>query len=225
MALNLLDITTNNNDLTNNNGVTEVTTNLPFVQSTSAADFERDSIQYLSITDAAQTGLDFAAATAFTIELWIKVESIGITNRIVNKSAGGGTAGYELQVLSVNDKVQFSISDGVANISVTSTNALSTGTWYHLVFRRDTGAADNIEILRATAGGSHSSEGTTADTTTGSLANAEPFEIGAANGGNTLDGITDDVRVWNTARSNAQLDANFEVELVGNESGLVAYWP
>lgn len=219
------DITANNNDLTNNNAVAEVTTGLPFAQSTAAADFETSSSQTLSITDAAQTGLDFAAADSFTFEFWYKPESTGIRHGIINKGAGGGAAGYNVEVRSDNDKVQFIFQDGTNQPSVTSTNALVAGTWYHIACRRDVGA-DNLEILRATAGGSHSSEGTASDTTTGTLANAQPFELGAVPGGGSFaDGVMDDVRIWNTVRSNAQLDANFEIELVGNEAGLVAYWP
>jgi hypothetical protein len=48
-------------------------------------------------------------------------------------------------------------------------------------------------------------------------------------GGNSNDkryyrGVIDEVRVWNVVRTAAQLDANKNRRLAGNEAGLVAYW-
>lgn len=40
----------------------------------------------------------------------------------------------------------------------------------------------------------------------------------------TLDGIIDEVRVWNVARTVQQLNATMKTRLVGNEAGLVGYW-
>ena len=73
MALNLLDITANNNDLTNVNTVTEVTVDLPFGASTSAADFERDSSQKFTAADS----VSLSITGNLTLETWVKFESIG----------------------------------------------------------------------------------------------------------------------------------------------------
>jgi hypothetical protein len=37
-------------------------------------------------------------------------------------------------------------------------------------------------------------------------------------------GLIDEVRVWNTARTQAQIQANMNRTLTGNEPGLVGYW-
>jgi hypothetical protein len=39
-----------------------------------------------------------------------------------------------------------------------------------------------------------------------------------------FDGCIDEVRIWNTARTQQQIQDNMNAELVGNESGLVGYW-
>lgn len=53
-----------------------------------------------------------------------------------------------------------------------------------------------------------------------------PFYIGAEGTGyNTFNGIIKEVRVWNIARSAAQIQSTINSTLVGNESGLVSYWP
>jgi Ca2+-binding RTX toxin-like protein len=40
----------------------------------------------------------------------------------------------------------------------------------------------------------------------------------------TFQGSIDDVRIWNKARTQAEIQANFNRELIGNETGLVGYW-
>ena len=39
-----------------------------------------------------------------------------------------------------------------------------------------------------------------------------------------LNGILDDVRIWNVARTQAEIQANMNIELIGSETGLVGYW-
>src|SRR5262249_33916196 len=39
-----------------------------------------------------------------------------------------------------------------------------------------------------------------------------------------FNGAIDDIRLWNTARSQAAIQASMNARLIGNESGLVGYW-
>jgi len=48
--------------------------------------------------------------------------------------------------------------------------------------------------------------------------------IGSRPGGEFFHGDMDEVRIWNTARSAAEIAANYQRELNGDEPGLVAYW-
>jgi hypothetical protein len=41
---------------------------------------------------------------------------------------------------------------------------------------------------------------------------------------NQYDGGLDEIRMWNVARTQAQIQAAMAVELTGVEAGLVAYW-
>lgn len=55
-----------------------------------------------------------------------------------------------------------------------------------------------------------------------------PFALGANFSGSAarfLDGKLDDVRIWNTVRTAAQINDNKNIELTGSETGLVAYYP
>src|SRR3546814_21125628 len=52
-----------------------------------------------------------------------------------------------------------------------------------------------------------------------------PLAIGAApQGSYRLDGEIDDARIWNAARTPAQIAESASVPLTGNETGLVGYW-
>lgn len=62
----------------------------------------------------------------------------------------------------------------------------------------------------------------------GQPTSAQKFAIGSSqqNGPNQFfKGKISDVRVWNVERTQAQIQANMNVELTGEESGLVAYFP
>jgi hypothetical protein len=50
-------------------------------------------------------------------------------------------------------------------------------------------------------------------------------QSGAASIGSRINGRLDEVRVWNVARTQAQIQANMYKPLTGSESGLVGYWP
>jgi hypothetical protein len=39
-----------------------------------------------------------------------------------------------------------------------------------------------------------------------------------------FNGLVDELRIWNVARTDAEIMANFDKALVGNEAGLVGYW-
>src|SRR3546814_7591854 len=52
-----------------------------------------------------------------------------------------------------------------------------------------------------------------------------PLAIGAApQGSYRWDGEIDDARIWNAARTPAQIAESASVPLTGNETGLVGYW-
>ncbi|WP_035368389.1 LamG domain-containing protein, partial [Dolichospermum circinale] len=57
------------------------------------------------------------------------------------------------------------------------------------------------------------------------LQNNYPVKIGRElNAWNPFAGQIDDVRIWNVARTQAQIQANYNQQLVGNETGLAGYW-
>lgn len=111
-------------------------------------------------------------------------------------------------------------TNGIPTTSlVASIGALSNNTWYHVAGTYD-GSVMKLFLNGVEVGDS---------LTTGSLATNPNVE--AWIGGNPptetshpWHGGIDEVRIWNTARTPAQLIATGNKELTGNEAGLVAYY-
>ena len=51
-----------------------------------------------------------------------------------------------------------------------------------------------------------------------------PSSIIGESGNLCGDGKLDDVRIWNTVRTGAQISANYRTQLTGSQPGLVANW-
>ncbi len=157
----------------------------------------------------------------FTIEAWIKTSSsrtgtqhyqgLGVTHADVAGNANDfGTA-------ILNDR--FAFGTGNPDVTIQSTTLVTTGAWVHVAATRDRSTG----IIRLYVNGTQ--EAMVATTNTNNLNAATNLAIG----GNTIDnryfaGTMDEVRVWNSVRSGAQISANMNTQLVGNEAGLVNYW-
>ena len=50
------------------------------------------------------------------------------------------------------------------------------------------------------------------------------FHIGHADGNSRFNGHIKEVNVWNTALNEDQIQENMNSDLIGDETGLVAYW-
>lgn len=140
-----------NNDLTDNNNIASGTGII-----NNGADLESGSSEYLSITDAAQTGLDFA--TDFSFSMWIKPESVPGANSyfyLINK---GFEAGVDRQYAFIYETFGGSFWDlnisfnGSASASVLhQSHTPSAGTWYHMVVSYDASAGTADFWINGTA--------------------------------------------------------------------------
>jgi hypothetical protein len=163
----------------------------------------------------------------FTVEAWIYIEGTASPNKIVNKGlTNSGTpqnAGYGLRTsFSTARNIDFIIGDSDGSLARIESEELVVNTWQHIVGvreGRDVRLFVNGEVV--------------ANTTTTSVYNVDtniPFAIGVLDRGNfeapseMTDGKIDEVRIWNTARSQAEIVENMNIELNGDESGLAAYY-
>jgi hypothetical protein len=225
MAIDLNDKSGNSNTLTNS-GAAEVTASLPFAASTIAADFEAADPDYMEASDS--TSLSITGDV--TIEFWVKFESTpssGNAVDIVSKSTTtGDQRSYRVGLINNAGTLQlfFAYStDGTfqAGNDVRKNWSPSTATWYHVAIVFDASVPDVTYYVDTVAQGSPvSGSGTSLFNSSSALRLGNNPEGGAA-----LDGVLDEVRVWNTERTSTQIADNYNLELAGNETGLVAYWP
>ncbi len=155
----------------------------------------------------------------FTYEFWVKKSNSGTRYDIISKEDGGNENNDLSILISENNKAVFYTKETSINHTVTSIQTIPTGIWTHIAGVRD-GTSLKVYV-----------NGVLDNTSTGTLQNISNTNVMllAANYnalGNTgfLNGQLDEVRIWNTARTEAELKESMMRTLAGNESNLVAYY-
>lgn len=192
---------------------------------------------YVTFGDTSALGL-----AQFTLEGWVKKEGTGVTT----SSGSGGVSAVPLITKGVGEvdgnnrdlNYFFGIQSGTnvlcadfeegaggsspgLNHPVVGQTALQDNQWYHVAVTYDgatwslylNGKLDGITTINQPVQNlsiQHAGFGTALNST------------GTANG--RFDGSMDEVRIWNYARSQAQILATANTELRGSQSGLVARW-
>jgi len=110
-------------------------------------------------------------------------------------------------------------TNGTTTTLAATVGSLSENTWYHVAATYD-GTTMKL-FLDGTEVGNMSKTG---PLTTNTAADAWIGGNPPTTTGHPWDGAIDEVRIWNTARTQAQLLANSNTELTGNETGLQAYY-
>jgi len=192
-------------------------------QNTHSIKLEASSSQYAFITDANQTGLDLSGD--LTLEAWVKFSSIG-SNQVIMGKWGPNVRQYLITLVSTN-KLRASFSDDGSEsaghiVSFTTNDVVITNTnvWYHIAITFDISEETCVIYINGSS---------VANTKSGSIGNnlyngTANFLIGQQNNVEYLNGLIDDVRVWNDIRTPTEIADNYKKELVGNEAGLVGYW-
>ncbi|SLM27878.1 exported hypothetical protein [Desulfamplus magnetovallimortis] len=160
------------------------------------------------------------SGSTLTLECWINPDDFdtpveGCINLIGTESSGNsaflrlGDGGANMQ------KVQF-VLEISGQKKLWSSTDLSEGTWYHIAGVYDSSTGMKIYINGVLD---------TNNTQTGDFDSNSTFLIGnATNLNRGYDGQMDEVRVWNIARTEAEIKANMHKELTGSETGLITYY-
>lgn len=225
----LTDKTANNNDMDYAGVPTETTSTTPFAGSSTCIDLD-DGVSYLFINDADQTGLDITGD--FTMEFWVRFNSLppntglGGAMYFGGKRGGSGNYGYRTAIYQTSGTYRLWISLSSNGTSETNKEVTwstpSVDTWYHIAYVYDASAGEVDVYVDASQVGS-----TITGMPTSIYDNAAVFNIATINNVASLnvDGMIDEFRMWNTERTSTEISNNYQTELVGNESGLVGYWP
>ena len=189
-------------------------------------DLEEDDQSYLSILHGAYNGLDLAGS--FTIEAWVNLESsiIDLAHdvvSIIDKSDPDINNGISEYSFTLNEGYSIEVGVNTADAwGYSTTTPINLGVWNHFAAVYDM-AASKIRIYW---NGVQYEEPGGNPPFPDIVPGTSPFYVGywGAQVTEQFDGKIDDLRIWNTAKSSAEISENYRKELTGTESGLVAYW-
>ncbi len=158
---------------------------------------------------------------ALTLEAWINAEewqSSIWAGVVISKQGTGPDKGWCLST-GENGRVEFTVSVDEAWKSVASPALLGTNAWYHIAGVYD-GSQVKVYINGVLIG------------TEDAIGNATPGTGVVINigdnptwSGRFFNGKIDEVRIWDVARTEVEIQAHMSTELTGTEDGLVAYYP
>jgi hypothetical protein len=156
---------------------------------------------------------DVEGAIDLTFECWIFVDDTTATRTICSKGDLGAvaTANWQFRVTSDN-KLECYVYDGSSSAIVqTAVNTITDSTWTHVAFVFTAGS--KLEVFKD--GSSVGSDTTSVPNSINN--NANGFRIGmnyvSSSDTNPFSGYIDDVRIWNTAKTEAQIGAAKDAEL------------
>lgn len=155
----------------------------------------------------------------FSVEGWILASGSGI-RRIFDKDGGGGLD-YWLVYLETNGTVNVHLRDnGSSTMILAGTKVVDDGKWHHISYVRN-GTNSSLYIDGALDG--------TATYSGFTFQNSVPFVFATPsyspnNHNQNYEGKIDEVRFWNRAISQTEIQNNMTKKLVGNETGLLGYW-
>ncbi|CAM3066242.1 Ig-like domain-containing protein [Shewanella algae] len=172
----------------------------------------------VTLTNAASA---LANDSTFTLEMWANFSSTsGIINLmdITGSLDAGGFIIY-------NNTMTVDLSGDFSSLTQSNPITISTNVWYHFAFVFNNGQWDFYLDGQATGIGvaDMSGNNTVPDY---QAANVNNLVAGLQNHGsvNNFTGKIDDIRLWSTARTQTEIQNNRQLELAGNETGLIGYW-
>ena len=167
---------------------------------------------------------------ALTIEAWIRPSGWGARTdsggygRVVDKEK------FILYLNSVNTdyndhSLVFAMehSDGDFAAVNTPANSIELDIWQHLA-----ATYDGTGQVRIYINGREQLLDQPYDPPSGPVSDNKEFSLfigQSANHDRAFEGVADEVRLWNAARSSEEIQSALHVSLTGNEKGLVGYWP
>ncbi len=177
--------------------------------------FALDFVQsYVNVPD--NPALDLT--TTWTLEAWVYPRSggNGVDQDIISKWDGAPDASYIMQV-DRTGVLRVVTNDGTNQTIALSNALLANNSWQHVAATFDNGTL--LLYLN----------GVLDKTVTGALTpinSSQPLAFGREGNfsGGTLNGVVDEVRLWNVVRSASDLATFKDKRLSGSESGLAGYW-
>lgn len=162
------------------------------------------------VTIPDNAAFDFSGG--FTAEAWIKADVLN-TRNIFSQYGASGQEAFSIFVLS-SGAIEYTVTtNGSTDQYFNSAINISVNTWHHVAFTFD--GTTMRTFIDGVAAGTKSVSGTMFDSTA-------PIEIGARNNAHFFDGTIDEVRFWNRALSETEINDGMNAQVPNNANGLVA---
>ena len=181
---------------------------------------------YVDLTSALQA--DLTGKSDFTVEFWIKADAtiqsevrVGLFTQ--NTVLGGNRFLLVLGgVGSLGDPNtgQITIFEDGSGIEFTSSTVVGDNTWHHIAYTRTGGTGELF--IDGNSEGTHS-----ADIAFGAIdlySLGQEYDGGGPIPSDFYGGNMDDVRIWCVAKTQAEIQANMNMEIDCNTADLVAYY-
>ncbi|WP_372652952.1 LamG-like jellyroll fold domain-containing protein [Draconibacterium sp.] len=155
----------------------------------------------------------------FTIETRIYIDSWAGNYILADESwnAASGSVGFAFRFNS-NGNVEVNVGTGEWEAVTSTGNQLETGKWQHVAVSVSTNNEVKIFIDGILVGNGTLSKPMIASGTHVFMGEGSAWK------NRRLDGKLSDFRIWNTARTAEEINLNKDIQLNGNEDGLVANW-
>ncbi len=186
-----------------------------------------DSVDdFVTIPDSAPLSM----TAAMTVEFWAKQDAANTYKTICSKWTYATQGGWVVQTDATGTELAFyiasSLTDGGSNYGKTATNSWRPGVWNHVAMVFDGSLSGNSNRLKVYINGILQTLSFGGTIPAALQDNTAPVNVGKFGGSLTrwFDGVVDEVRIWNTARTEAEINANMNLRLTGSESGLAGNW-
>lgn len=157
-----------------------------------------------------------------TVETWVWYNSFKTWSRIIDFGNGAKSDNILFANNATTKKLEFQVYKGASSSEgcIGALDSLEQGTWIHLAATID--ASGNAKLYK-----NGIQIGTPIKVNLPNNVKRSNNYIGRSNwsADGYLDGKLSDVRIWNTARSQEEIQADMNKRLTGKEAGLVAYYP
>ncbi|NCC23366.1 MAG: DUF1566 domain-containing protein, partial [Alphaproteobacteria bacterium] len=198
------DSSGNGNDGTMSGGLDAGSDSVPGRVGT-ALDFDGTDDRILA---ANESNFDFDGVSPFSVATWVRYDAGGSWYYLVSKIYNGGNShGWQFKIDESNSRLN-SVLVGSSGDSIgvlSSTGSLAPNQWYHVAMTYD--GSQSASGVKLFIDGLETGYAIAAGNLTTSMLNDASMEIGAslADGGGKLDGVLDDVRIYNRALSAAEV--------------------
>lgn len=161
--------------------------------------------------------IDNVTSSTFTIECWFQYD-VAENTMIWAINENSTTDNVLVFGISSDNHIKMYHYDGGNTSYFTGSTTLTSGTWYHAAMTIGSGSI-NVFL---------NGQSEYSDSKSVAVASNDLFSLGQewdnASASDFFDGKIDEVRVWNDVRTQTEIQTYMNMELKGNEGGLVAYY-